>query len=258
MEKICGCKKEGVLHTVKRVPITIKRTAVIFTRGTRHMAVIRVSRYYEFLARKADNLSTYYALSSHSPQNHPNWRHFQKVWELCIVNGWDYRLYLESQFERATYWTHSTKPQPNQLYSENAQKYYVEYIKDMEEKFDNGSRLYKHKHKKSKKLEDEMIDCIIDDCQKLQKFLSKFKSIEQQLEEKSLFILENWSDLSPYYLSTIPWFKNWFEDIVKKEEGNELVSKYAGVLNMIEKRKHLKELASCIATEAEKHHNLTS
>jgi hypothetical protein len=36
-----------------------------------------------------------------NPKKHRNWRHFTMIYEACRMQGWDAKLYIESQFKRS-------------------------------------------------------------------------------------------------------------------------------------------------------------
>lgn len=225
-----------------------------------NLNVLEVAKYYEFLCRKALNTTGYRALSYNNPQKHKNWVHFERVYKLCRNNKWDFKLYLEAQFDRVKYWKHGTKyPYANQLYSEGAQNYYKSYVKETKEKM-NVSQSYKlkSKHKEITSVKTEIINDVISDCEKIQNYLnSKFAKRITDLtseQKKALYIMDNCWTMSIYYLYQIPWYKSWLFDYT--ESNDPLVNEYREKWKAMNKNKSLQNLSRTIVEETESLFNL--
>lgn len=67
-----------------------------------------------------------------------NWTPLWKCYKLCIDNNWDWRIYLDAQFESFKNWdANMPYPMPNMLYTDRALKAYENYIYHNETAYQN-------------------------------------------------------------------------------------------------------------------------
>ena len=254
-----GTKTSSLVSEENKKVVSISREKLFGMQSdmsSSDIQVLKVVRYYEYLARKAYNATGYKAISYKQPREHKNWKFFEKVSQLCNKMKWDYQVYLDSQFDRVKYWNHKTKaPYPNQLYSEGAQKYFLTYVKDIQDKYGIDGK-GKVKSKGAKSVSKEVIDSVMQDCEFISSHLSQAlkRSTLTPEQEKALFIYHKWPSLSPYYLSTIPWF----DDILAEheEDDKELSEDYRDKLYMIRHSKSVSETTVYTVREMEKHFNI--
>lgn len=169
-------------------------------------SVLKIAEYYEYKCRKVLHSSGYRALGKDF-RSHKNWKPLNKIHDLCVENGWDYKIYIDAQFERCKGWKRK-QPYPylNQCYSDNAQKYYSKYIKDYKETY-SVTKNIKVKTEKVQTVSQELVDSIVKDCTKMREYLDK--AVKQRrnagIPEQDLkmeYILQHWDTLSAYYLSS--------------------------------------------------------
>lgn len=225
-------KVHRVSITIPRTPITVARVSIIDQeqrrkdRSKRMMEKIKqihdktvltpaeqrtmeVVRYYEYKCRVAMGVSCWRAVGQNF-RDHRNWVHFTRIAALCQDNHWDYRVYLDSQFERVRYWKRQQKyPYPYQCYSENAVRYYQSYYKDYQE---CNSVTGDAKVKTSKPLpyQDEVIETVIKDCEHFVDFFKvaprqrRYKGMTPE-QMKLIYVTDHVASLSQYYWASLPW-----------------------------------------------------
>lgn len=177
-----------VIPRIKRTPIKIQRIPVKLTAiekkslknnevvasaaealvqkgilAGRDRNILQLGEYYNYLTRKVLNINGYRSLGN-EPKKHKNWLQFSRVLDLCEEKGWDYRLYLEAQFDRASFWAktkyRSNMPFANQLYSKGAQEYYLKYVEFKADSVYQDSRKIKPNHSIPKTVRQEITEDI--------------------------------------------------------------------------------------------------
>lgn len=99
--------------------------------------------YYENLICEHCGMVEYSLLNNKRfPKRSKNWTALYKIFMLCKEKGWDYKIYLESQFKSYKNWEEGSKamvkyPAPNMLYSERAIIAYETYIYDNQTSYQN-------------------------------------------------------------------------------------------------------------------------
>lgn len=212
---------------VGRVPITIlpktlrihsakeKLKLLQNVRTPYEKKILEIADYYEFKCRQAIH-STGFKCLGKDFRNHKNWVFLERIYKLCEENEWNYKIYIDAQFDRCQYWRRKQLyPYLNQFNSQNAISYYEKYIKDFEDKSSlTGS--VKVKAQKIKSVNEQIIDEVIKDCESISEYIDKAKKrrvnkdlTEQQL--KMLYLSDHWMGLSVSYLASIPWFLTYLE-----------------------------------------------
>lgn len=175
--------------------------------------------YYENLVCKSTGAISYSALSNaHYKKRSRNWKSLWKAYLLCKNNGWDYKIYLEAQFESVANWTTKVRyPLPNTLYSERAIAAYKAYLYRNEESYKSEGYdiraisknvgTYEEECEKKIKESVELIKKDIDYYMKnMSDLFSGLSESEAKIAYKSKVILDRWQDLSDEYLSSLSDF----------------------------------------------------
>lgn len=177
--------------------------------------ILEIADYYEFKCRQAIH-STGFKCLGKDFRHHKNWIFLERIYKLCEENNWDYKIYMDAQFDRVKYWQHK-QPYPylNQFNSQNAIKYYENYVKDYKEKHSITGDI-KVKSEKVKSVNQQIIDDVIKDCEGISEYIEKARKrrnnrglSDQQL--KMLYLSDHWISLSVSYLASIPWFLAYLE-----------------------------------------------
>ena len=176
------------------------------------LKVFKVVEYYEHRCRKAINSTRFRALSNDF-RNHKNWKFFVQIYELCKKNKWDYRVYIDAQFDRLQFWKHKQPyPYANQFTSEGAQKYYQYYVKDYKEKYSVTGQIKVKPVEKVSSYDEEVIEETTKICNEI---LGKIedRKMRKNLPEvspedlKVWFIQDKLPWLYPPYAATVPWME---------------------------------------------------
>lgn len=213
--------------------------------------VIKIADYYDYKCRSV-LYSTGFRCLSKDFRNHKNWKFLERIYELCKNKGWDYRIYIDSQFDRCKYWNRKQKyPYLNQFNSENAIKYYTKYVKDYEES-SSVTKSVKIKPQKIKSVNDKIIGEIMKDCESISDYIlkAKTKKVNEGLSDqqiKMIYISDHWMNLSASYLSTIPWFIRYLSYMPEEKIITELKSE----IESIQSSKKMSEVTSNIVTSIE-------
>ena len=214
---------------VKRIPIQVKRIPVLQipaqariesarqklkmlqnVRTPFERSVLQVVEYYEYKCRQAICSSGFKALGKDF-RNHKHWKFFVNLYKLCNENGWDYKIYIDAQFDRVKYWKRKQLyPYANQFTSEGAINYFHKYVNDYKEKYSvTGDTAVKTS--KIKSINHQIIDDVIKDCEGISDYITKAgkRRVNRDLtpeQLKILYLSDHWMCLSSYYLASIPWF----------------------------------------------------
>jgi DNA-binding transcriptional regulator GbsR (MarR family) len=210
-------KPKAIKRTpIKRVPIKIVTVAVpsniekyreklkeLGVVSYSEKAVTDLSKHYDMLASQFNHISGYRSLSRTNPQEHKNWKYFERLTNLCREHSWDAKVYLEAQFDRARkYWKNSKFkfPLPKMLCSEKAQEYFVDYLKDREEKYAqdvNGKE--RIAGRKTITMRQKLIQDVIYSAKGIALYAKDSRA-------KALRVFDAWEAYSPAYLWSIPCF----------------------------------------------------
>lgn len=177
--------------------------------------VLGVCEYYEYKCRQAIHSTGFKALGKDF-RNHKNWKFFVRIYNMCQENNWDFRIYVDAQFDRVKYWQRKQLyPYANQFTSEGAIKYYHNYVKDYKERHSVTGEIVV-KTEKAKSVSQQVIDDIVKDCDGIAEYIKKAKKrrVNKDLtpeQIKILYLSDHWMGLSVSYLSSIPWFLSYLE-----------------------------------------------
>lgn len=262
---------------VKRVPIKVGREPIMLlpesvrlqnaqkklallrnVRTPYEREILKIAEYYEYKCRQAIHSTGFKALGKDF-RNHKNWKFLERIYNLCSEKGWDYKIYIDAQFDRVKYWTRPQKyPYLNQFNSEGAIKYYLNYVKDIQEKtIITGDA--KVKSEKVKSVNQQIIDDVIKDCEGITEYIEKAKKrrnnkdlTPEQL--KVLYLSDHWMGLSISYLASIPWFLTYLnqfpdetfvvalkEDIQTVQKSRRLFETTIDIVSKVEKQMGIPE-----------------
>lgn len=240
---------------VKRKAIKFPRTllyalklqelgAVIYS----EKAIIELARHYDMLASQFNHLSGYRSLAKKNPKDHKNWKHFEKLNRICMERGWDAKIYVEAQFDRARkYWKHSKFkfPLPSMLNSEKAVQYFERYLEDRKEKYAydvNGKE--RLAARKTINMRQKLIRDVINSAELL-------KMYARDPESKALRIFHAWEAYSPAYLWSIPWFREYLKELAVVQPDHPKLEKYLAEMAMIDRSPALQEVVKKAVKMAE-------
>lgn len=174
-----------------------------------------VLSYYEMKVRQAMNTSGYKYL----PRNELERRRGRKYGQLIALLKFitykkvNYRLYIDSQFERTPNWKHTQLyPYLEQMYSPAAWVCYERYMARFPSK--PTPKFFFNE-------EQEVIEAVTRDCEFILEY-SQYPSLKHlTLEQRELkFIAEHSTMLSKYFWASIYWAADWlqnFEDLTYKK-----------------------------------------
>ena len=151
------------------------------------------------------------------------WNSFWQTYLLCKNNGWDYKIYLEAQFESVANWESDKAkyPLPNMLYSERAIAAYKAYLYRNEESYQREGYDIRAISKNVGSFEEESEKKIKSSVEMLCKdMLYYLKNMPElfvgskniRVACKSKVIMDRWSDFSDEYLATLDGFMEFIGD----------------------------------------------
>lgn len=249
---------------VKRVPIKIKRTPILlpdFIKGqaklwelmeeTREEDILEIADHFNMLVMQTTLKAGYNSLSLTNPTEHKNWIHFERVYEICRMKGWDAKLYVESQFERAKGWKQMKYPLPQSMYSMNALFFFTNYLTDTINKYAHDTRgEEKLKGKETKTIKQDILDGILRSVEKISDTLKSTKQTDSG-QAKALTIFQTWAELSPYYLYSVPWF----HDVIKELSGK-LADRVTDEFTRIDSSSMMKDIIADSVKQVEKYYEV--
>lgn len=182
--------------------------------------------YYENLICEHCGIIEYSLLNNKRfPKRSKNWTALYKVFTLCKEKGWDYKIYLESQFKSYKNWGADSKatvkyPAPNMLYSERAVVAYESYIYDNQTSYQNegydikaqSNNVGDYKQQVTKRVEKSIRAVLRDMKSWTSKYCTLFDNVDTEkydlvsvMKTKSIF--DRWDDPDIpciEYLSQVP------------------------------------------------------
>lgn len=218
---------------IKRVPIKVNRKPIKLskylkaqlkmwelTEITKTEDILEMSSHFDMLVMELTKKAGYNSLSLSNPTEHKNWSHFECIYEICRMKGWDTKLYIEGQFERARMFKSMKYPLPHMMYSVNALRFHVNYLADIRDKYaKDTNKEERKKGRETKTLSTKIIDDVISSVESLSEWIEKSKSPDLG-QAKALEVFNNWQYLSPFYLWSIPWFHDVLKDLDGKKVQN--------------------------------------
>lgn len=208
-----GSKEHSDYKSKKLLEICHGRVNNLYS--LRDVKVMDIANYYCMLARRKTGRTSYHVFNPKNPKNSKNWVFFERLYDLCVKNQWDYQVYLESQFDRAVFWKDSKVPYVNALTSESAQRYFLNYVKDtVESSPDLAYGGKKLTGKEFQTLEQEIVSALQADSKLIDYYMKSFKlrqknhrnmEIRNMSDSDALsdYLDRNWRSLSVYYLAMI-------------------------------------------------------
>ena len=216
---------------VHRKPIKVKRTPIRLNENqkkqlklwelmeiTRTDDIIEIARHYDILRMGITNKSGFTSLPTFDPEESKNWHHFEAVYEICRVQGWDPKLYIESQFEFYHRFGKKFKfPMINMLYSVKAMKFFIQYQGEVHLKYKKDVGGEKRKRgKETVEIQEQIIRGITWSVKQIKGHYMYGNEVLTG-EVKALYIFNNWQNLSPFYLYSVRWFHEVLEGITAKQ-----------------------------------------
>lgn len=184
--------------------------------------------YYENLICKQLGIVSFNLLNNAQYKKRSrNWKSLWKTFLLCKERGWDYKVFLDSQFESFANWQQATTykyPLPNMLYSERAIAAFEAYIYRNEISYQKEGYDIKARAKNVGTFAEEVEKKVWQDVKVIQRDISYWNQTSSEIFEnvpsKSLLmaqktkaIADHWQhDLSPEYLSAIPDIMDYIGD----------------------------------------------
>lgn len=213
------CRRNPIKRTPVKFDSETKNILILqnIERETREEDIWNIILHYEMMVRQTLKIPYYKAISRSNIEKHKNYLHFEYIYEICRLKDWDYRLYIESQFDRAKkYWKTVKVPQPSMMYSVKAMKYFMDYLGNIQVFYRKDINLEKRKRgKNTLSVYDEIYEGIDTTLRELQEHLH-FIPQELKAQQKVLYIYDNWEMLSPYFLWTVTWFPSLLEELSGK------------------------------------------
>ncbi|UPI11439.1 DNA binding protein [Bacillus phage YungSlug] len=206
-------KEEMKIKSERMVPMNIEEIAKQHGFSLTHTdkQIMAVAEYYSRLVAIKISKARYNALSTKDPKGHKNWVHFTRVHNICKENEWDFRLYLEIQFERVKYFKMKTKfPYVTTLYSEKAQNFFKMKLKDREETY--ATDMQKDTYTKGKNVMSQyerVVKAVEYQCDSLEMYVRKDES-KNDFEngmKKLNYIHHSWTHMQPAYLYCVDFFR---------------------------------------------------
>ena len=191
--------------------------------------VAEVKKYYEYKCRNALNTTGFCILSTKREEwrEDKKWKWLTRIYQQCKDNGWDYKVFIDAQFDRLQWFKTPQKyVYLNQFFSTGAIKYYHKYVKNYKEcnSVDGKIRV---KTSKVKTFIQEVAEAVVMDCERISYFLKSafkrpaYKDLTRE-ELKIVYISNHWTSLSKYYLADLPWFLPWLRKLPSDSPFQEL------------------------------------
>mgnify|MGYP001279529193 CR=1 FL=1 len=215
-----------------------------FNLSEEEKAILKVARYYEQCVRAKTNRTGQRFLPRKSdPRKNKRWRFFEKLYHICKENGWDYRLYLDAQFERSRNWKKFSYPLPNMLCSATSQKYYQNWIKDKRERmgYEADAEYVKLKPQQEEAgLKRQISKEIQKSAKTMSNYIKSYKNNNDPLYAKLMELKNFSSNYSPFYLYQLEWYRDYFLAFIL-DETDSVYKRIAETWEMLEKSKNLQE-----------------
>ncbi len=243
---------------IERVPIKlptdIKMKLRLYEKQneTKDEDILEMIEHYNMLMAKATNKTGFTIVSMRNPKRSKQYIHFERVFEVCRMKGWDLKLYIEAQFDRTKGWTNMKYPLPSTLYSLNAFRHFTNYISTLKQTYEKDVGGHKkQKGSVTKSLRQQVIDGIVNTAEMLDMYVSK-SSMEDKEQYKAMRIFQSWGEYSPFYLWSVPWF----HDMIKELPDSKKVDEYKREFERISTSKNIQRLIEITVEQVEKHFNL--
>lgn len=202
-------RKERSKRMMKKI---VQERDRLFVLTAKEQKIMEVVHYYEYKCRVVTGKSGWRCLGNNF-REHRNWRYFTRIFDMCQKNKWNYKIYIDAQFDRVRFWTHSDckgYPYPNQFFSEGAIRYFHKYQHDYQQRYSVDGTPARVKVSKVVSYKEEVINAVIKDCDH---FVQFFKVAPKQRKYQGLtleqmkfdYIIDHVASLSHYYWASLPW-----------------------------------------------------
>ena len=201
-------RKERSKRMMKKI---LQERDRLFVLTAKEQEIMGLVHYYEYKCRVVTGKAGWRCLGNNF-REHRNWRYFIRLYDMCQDKNWNYKIYIDAQFDRVRFWTHTDckgYPYPNQFFSEGAIKYFHKYQKDYKERnsIDGSAQI---KVSKAISYREEVIEAVIKDCDHFVQFLKiapkqrKYQGLTPE-QMKFGYIIDHVASLSQYYWASLPW-----------------------------------------------------
>ena len=217
--------------------------------------VMEVKRYYEMKCSISLNTSGFCAMSTKYEgwRKNKKWKWLCKLQKQCETNGWDYRVFIDSQFDRLKWFKSEQKYVfLNQFFSQGAINYYHRYVKNYKQCHSVLSNAAV-KTMETKNFIQRVADTVVIDCERIKYFIKtahKRPRLRDKTDEelKIIYFSNHWMSLSKYYLSHLPWFKDWLKTLPQSKTVTDLIND----LDEIQKSPSMARKIKLLVEEAER------
>jgi hypothetical protein len=125
------------------------------------------------------------------------------------------------------------------------------YLADIKQKYEKDTfKGKKERGKETRTTQTEVIQSIVDSIDMLKGYLKNTQHDNKE-QYKVMKIYQYWTNFSPYYLWSIPWFK----DVLPELEGS-VADRYRTTFDMISRSKWLRTLIKEIAHATEEYYKV--
>ena len=254
---------------IRRVPIFTEETKhkmhmeklrKIGGKTYREKAIIEIGDHYNMFARLALKTGGYRCLSVKEPWKHKNWVKFDKLYSMCLEKGWDAKLYVEVQFDRANkYWKNSRFkfPLPHMLCSDKAQSYFVGWLEEEEEKAEHETSVKSQKVRSRRTLtaKQQVMRDVIKSTELLSTYTQK-GTLKERQESKALNLFDGWNSYSSAYLWSVAWFRDYVKEMESQGVSHPRLESLRKEFALYDKNKKLQEVILKTVEMAEKEFNI--
>ncbi len=213
--------KVSVTKAKQRLSYLYKRTKSRLTEDEKECLVEFVP-YYENHIKKLLKLNDFFLLNHDMPKSSRKWTTIYKAYCICKSNKWDYRIFLDANFEAYHFWSDEAKskmkyPLPYTLITDRAKNCYKNYLWEHQEAYaEQGFDFIKVKPKLSKSITEDIEKNIEKACKLLANnvkyatgsyntvFSEVSKEYDMKVVQKTYSLKGMWDMLPEEYIATIP------------------------------------------------------
>lgn len=204
--------------------------------------------YYENCIKKLLKVDDYLLVPQDTPKSSPKWTTIYKAYCICKSNKWDYRIFLDANFESYHFWTDEAKefmrfPMPFTLVTDRAKNCYKNYLWERQESYaEQGFGFIKVKPQSSGSITQDIENNIEKACRLLSNNVkyasSSYKYVFAEVsKEYSMWVVQKtyslkgmWDMLPEEYVATIPHVLDYLEEL--KDQFDYIQEKY-DVISML-------------------------
>lgn len=227
--------------------------------------IIELAKYYDVHVREYLKYTGYRSLPVKTdPRKSKRWKHFAKVYAICSEKGWDYKAYIDAQFERAKNWTNKKfkYPLPSMLYSESAQKYYMDFEANRRKKTgyaaDDNYVKFKPKHE-VEPLQKKIVKEVKEGVETMKFYLTTGYNpeVKDAFQIKMMQLIEKWENYPSAYLYHVTWVWSWYREYLEGiAENNHTAKRIIEDFKRFDNNKRLQETIHMAVNKFEKAHGI--